>query len=59
MDSTDGENIGLHAMQINRDVSYTISYAIDQLQVFEIPDLLCVDTSGWRVPATKTCGVMA
>jgi hypothetical protein len=53
MDSTDGANVGLHALQINADVSYTISYAIDQLQVFEIPDLLCVDTSGWSVLTTQ------
>ena len=27
------------------DAEDTISYAIDQLQVFEMPDLLCVDTT--------------
>jgi len=27
----------------------TISYAIDQLQVMEIPDLVCVDTTYWNV----------
>ena len=41
LDSTDESDIGMHAMQINQDVLDTISYAIDQLQVSEIPDL-CV-----------------
>ena len=41
MYSTDDANT---AMKINQDVSDTISYAIDQLQVFEMHDLLCVDT---------------
>jgi hypothetical protein len=49
LDSTDDSDTGMHALQINRDVLDTISYAIDQLQVMEIPDLVCVDTTDWNV----------
>jgi hypothetical protein len=49
IDSTDDADTGMHALQINRDVMDTISYAIQQLQVLEIPDLVCVDTTDWDV----------
>jgi hypothetical protein len=49
LDSTDDADTGMHALQINRDVLDTISYAIDQLQVMEMPDLVCVDTTDWNV----------
>jgi hypothetical protein len=32
----------LHAMQITRDVINTLSWALGQLQVFDIPDLVCI-----------------
>jgi len=49
----DSDSAGLHALQINRDVMDTISYAINELRVTEIPDLECVDTTDWAV-LTKT-----
>jgi hypothetical protein len=49
LDSTDDADTGLHALQINRDVMDTISFAIDQLQVMEIPDLVCADSKDWSV----------
>jgi hypothetical protein len=52
LDSTDDADIGLHALQINRDVMDTISFAIDQLQVMEIPDLVCADSKDWSVLTT-------
>ena len=33
----------------------TISYAIQQLQVLEIPDLVCVDSTDWEVLKRTTC----
>ena len=42
IDTTDGENKGMSALQINQDVSDTITYAINELQVFEMPDIFCV-----------------
>jgi hypothetical protein len=57
MDSTDDADTGLHAMQINRDVSDTISYAINQLQVFEMPELLYVDTTDWQVLKRTTSNI--
>ena len=35
-------------MQINQDVLDTISFAIDQLQVSEIPDLFCAYAEEWN-----------
>jgi hypothetical protein len=52
LDSTDDEDVGMHAMQINQDVLDTISYVIDQLQVSEIPDLLCAFAPDWNVTLT-------
>jgi hypothetical protein len=57
LDSTDDADIGMHALQINRDVMDTISYAIDQLQVMEIPDLVCVDTTDWEVLKRTTANI--
>jgi hypothetical protein len=41
-------------------VSDTISYAIeliDQLQVFKMTDLLCVDTTDWEVLKRTTANI--
>lgn len=52
----DSDNVNMHALQINRDVMATMSFAIEQLPVFEIPDLVCVsaETGFGVLAATDT-----
>ena len=57
LDSTDDADTGMHARQINSDVTASIAFAIEQLGVFEMPDLLCVGPlENWGV-LTSTANI--